>query len=401
MTTLSQTDRSTSVRMSVFPPGPLLLLKTLLLIRILWVPIVSYAVSIATHIGLLWAMTGPGQPWNSGVTDKLTSWDGRLLLQIASQGYPNSFTYGSDGKLTGNNLAFSPFYPLSVRMMHELTGLSYQISGLVVSHLSFIVFLAIVNSLVGMIHGRRTATIAVALLACAQPMGIVFLMSYSESLFTAMAAAMLLALYRRKWITAGVFASLAGLTRPVGLAVTLTLVIAAISHLVSYRRFETRPLIAMGIGSLGLPLYLVWVGMRVGAINAWFTIQEAGWGTHWDNGRSSFNFLTTAFTKSDGWVMISTAVLVTILATITLSSWRSTWLPMSIYGTLVVVMTLGQSNYYHCKLRLLIPTIVVVIPVARVLSKASKGTLITSLVLGTAFCSWYGAYMLTVWHYAI
>jgi hypothetical protein len=401
MSSTTQTVISAPERDGTNRLGPLVLLRALLLARVTWIPLTAYAISVVTHISILWAMTGPGQPWNAGIKDKLTSWDGKLLIQIAQHGYPNSFTYGSDGKLTGNNLAFTPLYPLVIRMVHGLSGLSYPMSAIVVAHISFIVLLVIVNTLVGSIHGRKTATIAVFLMAGAQPMGIVFLMGYTEALFAALAMASLLALYRRHWLTAGILASLAGLTRPVGVAVSVTVAIAVVTHLLARRRFEARPVLALFLGSIGLPVYLVWVGMRVGAFNAWFTIQQAGWGTHWDNGRSSFELLKTAFTKADGWVMISTAVLMTIIATVTLSSWRSTWLPFAIYGTVVLVMTVGQSNYYHCKLRLLAPAIVVVVPIARSLANSKKSTMITSIVMGTLFSSWYGSYMLTVWHYAI
>jgi hypothetical protein len=382
-------------------PRTLLLLRVLLLVRVAWLPVAAYVVSFLTHVTVLWAMTNRRQIWGPGVSDKLTSWDGRLLLQIAQHGYPDSFTYGSDGRLTGNNLAFMPLYPTAVAGVHAVTGLSYRTCGLLVAQLAFLVFLVLANSLLGLLHNRRVASIAVVLLAGAQPMGLVYFMSYTESLFMVLSAGMLLALYRRHWLTAGLLASLAGLTRPTGVADTVALAVGVTAYLVWRRRILARPLTGLLLGCLGLPLYLVWVGMRVGALNAWFTIQEAGWGTHWDNGRATLKLFADAFTRSDSWVMVSTAILMAVISAITLSSWRSTWLPLAVYGTLVVLMTFGQSNYYHSKLRLLLPTIVVVVPVSLALSKAKKSTLVLCVISGVAFSSWYGAYMLTIWHYAI
>lgn len=377
------------------------MIRGLLLARVAWVPTLAYLGSTLLHLSLLRALMGPHQNWGNTLIERLTAWDGRLFLEVAEHGYPNTFTYGSDGKLTGNNLAFLPLYPFLTRIVHGITGLSYQVSGLVVAHLAFLSTLVIMNALLWPLYGQRIATISVALLAFAQPMGIVFLMSYSESLFTAFAAGALLATYRKHWITAGTLASLAGLTRAVGVAVTIALGYAVLSHLVERRRVMSRPLTGLLLGALGLPLYLLWVGFRVGPINAWFVIQEAGWGTHWDNGRSSLDFVVTAFTGGEGWVMVSTAVLVPIIMSITLSAWRANWLPLVIYGTVVVVMTLGQSNYYHCKMRLLLPTLVVVVPIARALSRMSRLSVVMTLTLAALGCGWYGAYMLTVWHYAI
>lgn len=379
----------------------ILMIRILLLARVMWVPLAAYAAGAVTHIGMLYALSGPGQSWGPGVSDKLTAWDGRLLLQIAQHGYPSSFTYGADGKLTGNNLAFMPMYPALVAGLHWVSGWGYSTCGLVVSRISFLVLLVVANTLFGSLYGRRVASISTILLACAQPMGIVFLMSYTESLFVALSMAALLALHRRHWLTAGVLTSLAGLTRPVGVATSLALLIGVVTYLLWRRRFLFRPLVGAVIGFLGLPSYLFWVGLRVGVLNAWFTIQQAGWGTHWDNGRSTLRLLGDAFTKSEGWVLVSTAVLITVIATITLSSWRSVWLPLAVYGATVIVMTFGQSNYYHCKVRLLLPVIVLVIPIARTLAKAKRSTLYISIILATAFSSWYGAYMLTIWRYTI
>jgi hypothetical protein len=377
------------------------MIRALLLARVLWLPAAAYGLSAVTHIGLLWLMLKPGRYWGPGVADNLTAWDGRLLLQIAQHGYPDSFTYTPDGKLTGNNLSFMPLYPALVSFVHDVTGLGFAWSGLVVSHLSFVALLAVVNSLFGLMYGRRMAAVATVLVACAQPMGLVFLMSYTESLFTALALGTLLAVFRRRWILSGVLASLAGLTRPTGVAVTVALAAGVLSYLVWRRRVAVRPLVGLALGCVGLPSYLAWVGLRVGPLNAWFTIQEAGWGTHWDNGHGVYRLLRDAFTQSDGWVMISTAVLITVIFTLTLGAWRSTWMPLAVYGVMVVVMTFGQSNYYHCKLRLLLPVVVLVVPVSLALAKARRTTVVTCIVLGTLFSSWYGAYMLTVWQYTI
>ena len=49
------------------------------------------------------------------------------------------------------------------------------------------------------------------------------------------------------------------------------------------------------IALAGVPSYLLWVGLRVGDMNAWFKIQTAGWGTTFDWGSSTWDFLYVAF----------------------------------------------------------------------------------------------------------
>ncbi|CAM5342813.1 hypothetical protein [Streptomyces abikoensis] len=358
-----------------------------------------YAVTTALHLLILAAMSDPGGP---ALRERLLAWDGNLYVSIAEHGYPHGYTYGEDGALTGNTLAFFPLFPLLIRAVHASTGLGWGTAGIVAAHLGLLAALITVHRLVTALHGTRTALFAIVLLAGAQPMALSFLMSYSESLFLALAAGTLLAAHRKAWLTAGALALLAGLTRPAAAAVAAALAVAAGLHLLRRRRITPRPVAAVALGCLGTPLYLWWVGQRVGDAGAWFRIQEAGWGTHWDNGAAFLDFLGETLRRGEGWVPVSTAVLLLALVCATFLTWhRGTWPPLAVYGTGIVVLTLAQSNYSHSKLRLLIPAVLFLLPAARALAAARTRTAVTVLCAATLFGCWYGAFMLTVWKYAI
>ncbi|MBT2383969.1 hypothetical protein J7E86_10295 [Streptomyces sp. ISL-11] len=358
-----------------------------------------YAVTAVLHLVLLAAMGGPDDP---GLRRRLLSWDGNLYADIAANGYPDAFSYGEDGRLTGNNLAFFPLYPLLIRVVHTVTRLDHGTAGIVAAHLSLIAALVVVGELLTRLYGRRTALVALVLLAGAQPMALAFLMSYSEALFLALAAGTLLAAHRRAWLTAGTLALLTGLTRPAAVAAVAALAVAAGLHLLRERRLIRRPVAAVALACAGTPLYLWWVGERVGEPDAWFRIQEAGWGTHWDNGAAFLDFLAETLRHGEGWVPVSAAVLLLGLVCATLLTWhRVTWPPLLVYGTGIVVLTLCQSNYSHSKLRLLVPAVLFLVPAARALARARTRTAAVTLGAATLFGCWYGAYMLTTWHYAI
>ncbi|WP_367140027.1 MULTISPECIES: hypothetical protein [Streptomyces] len=358
-----------------------------------------YAVTTVLHLLVLAAMSDPGGP---ALRERLLAWDGNLYVSIAEHGYPHGYSYAADGTLTGNDLAFFPLFPMLIRAVHAVTGLGWGTSGIVAAHLALIAALIAVHRLLAALHGTRTALIAIVLLAGAQPMSLSFLMSYSESLFLALAAGTLLAAHRKAWLTAGALALLTGLTRPAAAAVVAALAVAAGLHLLRERRLTPRPLVAVALGCLGTPLYLWWVGQRVGDLGAWFRIQEAGWGTHWDNGAAFLDFLGETLRRGDGWVSVSTAVLLLALLCATVLTWhRGTWPPLLVYGTGIVVLTLAQSNYSHSKLRLLIPAVLFLVPAARALAAARTRTAVTVLCAATLFGCWYGAFMLTVWKYAI
>ncbi|MGV4928174.1 hypothetical protein [Streptomyces sp. BHT-5-2] len=358
-----------------------------------------YAVTTLAHLVLLSVMTGPDGP---SLGDRLLAWDGHHYTEIAAHGYPQGLSHTPDGRLTGNNLAFFPLFPLLIRAVHAVSGLSWGAAGIATAHLALIAALITVHRLVTRLYGRRTATMAIVLLAGAQPMAQVFTMAYSESLFLALAAGVLLAAYRHAWLTAGGLALLAGLARPAAAAVVAALAVAVGLHLLRERRLAWRPLAALAPAVAGTPLYLWWVGQQAGSPDAYFTIQEAGWGTHWDSGRAFFDFLGQTLTRGDGWVPVSTAVLLlAVIATTALAWQRTTWPPLLVYGTGILILTLGQSNYFHSKLRLLTPALLFLLPAARALARTAPRTagivLATSAFLGC----WYGAYLLTTWHYSI
>ncbi len=84
------------------------------------------------------------------------------------------------------------------------------------------------------LYDRRDGVLLVVLWA-AIPVGIVLSMAYSESLFTALAAWSLYSVVTRHWIWAGLLASCAGTTRPVGLAVVAAVLIPAAVVLLRHR----------------------------------------------------------------------------------------------------------------------------------------------------------------------
>lgn len=365
--------------------------------------LVVYAGAMALHLAVLAYKIPSGGP---SLTDELTGWDGQRYIQIASQGYPHGFTYAPDGQLLGTNLAFFPLYPLLIRAVHTVTGIDWPMAAILTAHLATITALILIHRLMCQLYTERIATIVLVLLAAAQPISIAFFMAYSESLFLALAAGTLLAARHRAWLTAGLCAFAAGLTRPTGAAVIVALALAALLELRRERRLAWRPVAATVLAGTSIPLYLWWVANRVGQADAWFTIQQAGWGTQWDWGTSFWQFLSRILRAGDDWVLLSMTFLLlgTLLAAmpVVLRPRRSrVWPPLLAYGVMIIVLTLGQSNYYHSKLRLLTPALIVLIPAATALARATRTSRILILAPAALFGCSYGAFMLTTWYSSI
>jgi hypothetical protein len=386
--------------------------------RIFTVPLLVYAAGRLFQLAVLSWMI----PANSedGVRSRLLAWDAGWFTRVAQEGYPHGYTYGDNGALVGNGLAFFPGYPLLIRGMHEVTRLDYDTASLAVTWLAAAVAAVAVFALGRELYDDRVA-LMLTILFCAQPMSLVLSMGYSEAVFVALVASMLLAARKERWLTAGAIGLAAALTRPTGAAAAVALAVAALlairrdgvkratarprslrSGRLSRLLAHWRPIVAAVVALAGVPAYLLWVGLRVGNPHAWFDIQTAGWGSTFDGGLSTFRFIRDSLRGSDGWVEISIAWLVLIVVVLAVIAVRQrVWPPLVVYGLIALVLVLGQGGYFHSKPRLLVPVLLILVPGAVALARARTSSAALVLVGYAAFGLWYGAYLVTVWHFAI
>ncbi|WP_432986702.1 mannosyltransferase family protein [Dactylosporangium sp. CA-233914] len=367
-------------------------------------PLGIYAVSRLVQLALLWWMAPDGK-----IRDRLLAWDGGHFVRVAEEGYPRGYSYDIDGHLVGNGLAFFPGYPMTVRFVHLVTRLDYGTAAITVSWLAGGAAAVLLCALGTRLYDER-AGLALTALFCAQPMSMALSMGYSEALFTALVAGMLLCAHRGDWLLAGLLGLGAGLTRPTGAAAAIALAVAAL--LAVYKRRADaqgaggtpvwKPVGAAVVALAGVPAYLLWVGLRVGDLGAWFDIQTAGWGTTFDYGESTLTFLRDAFKAGDGWIQVSIAWMLLGVVALAITAVRMrVWPPLVVYGLIVLVLVLGQAGYYHSKPRLLVPALLILVPPAVALGRARPRTAALVLTGLGAFGLWYGSYLITVWHYAI
>ncbi|MEV4511430.1 mannosyltransferase family protein [Dactylosporangium sp. NPDC049525] len=377
--------------------------------QIQWaLPLAVYALSRLLQLTFVWWMADNGE-----VRSRLLAWDGGHFVRLAEEGYPTGYSYTTEGALTGNGLAFFPGYPMLVRIVHLATGLEVGTAAITVAWIAGAFAAVLLCALGTRLYDERVG-VALTALFCTQPMSMALSMAYSEALFVAMVAGMFLFAHRGDWLLAGVFGLGAALTRPTGAAAALGLAVAAAMAVHQSRRAARdpdesdppkpiwQPIAAAALALAGVPGYLLWVGLRVGDLGAWFDIQTAGWGTTFDYGRSTFEFVRTALRTGDGWIQVSIAWMVigvVVLAAVAVA--KKVWIPLQVYGLIALVMVLGQGGYYHSKPRLLVPVLLILVPPAIALGRAKPRTAALVLSGCAAFGLWYGSYLITVWHYAI
>ncbi|MFF0377057.1 mannosyltransferase family protein [Actinoplanes missouriensis] len=372
------------------------------------------AQGVGTAIGIL-ALTRAGQLlmiwWLGGATaeprsvwDRLLVWDGGWFLRVAMDGYPHGYTYDANGVLQGNELAFFPVYPILIRLGAAI-GLPASTAAILVAWLASIGAAVALHLLGTSLYGKRAGWALVAI-CCSAPASVVLSMAYSESIFLALVAGMLVAAHRRVWWAAGLLGLLTALSRPTGAAAALALAVAAVIAVREIRKAESRfawePLAAAAAALAGVPLYIGWVAWRVGDLDAWFKIQTAGWGTTFDYGSSTFAFLKTTLRTGDGWIPMSVAlILLAALAAAGVALSGKPWLPLAVYGVVAMILVYGQAGFYHSKPRLLLPVLLTLLPAAVAASRARPRVAILSITAWAVFGLWYGAYLVTVWPYTL
>jgi len=343
------------------------------------VGVVVLAVLAATH--------------DRALLDVLKSWDGDWYLTIAADGYAPSGAGLVDaaGNFTDNTtLAFFPGYPMLIALFGGLTATSPLFVGLVLSLVAGVTAAYGITRLAG---NRRVGLICVALFA-SSPMAVTLSMVYSEALFSAFAAWALVGVMERKWWLAATCCVGAGLVRPSAGVLVAIVVLAVIPH----RRGWWAALVA----PLGLAGFLLWVADRTGSLTGWFELQKTGWGTAFDGGRDTGEFVGTVL-SSDASLMETANALVVVGAVVLCVVCvvrRMPW-PLVAYGIGLVVMTVGSSGVTYSKMRLLVPAFTLLLPIAYGLAKRRTSTVLAVLTATAVLSGWLGAYALTAWQYVI
>ncbi|MEU2440821.1 glycosyltransferase family 39 protein [Streptomyces rubradiris] len=336
-------------------------------------------------------------------------WDSLWYTRVAELGYgyevrlPNGDVH--------SNLAFFPLLPWLERLLHAVTPLSYADAGFVVSLLASLAAAAGIFAVADRLYGPRAGFFAVLLWAVL-PVGIVQSMAYSESLFTALAAWSLYAVLTGRWVSAGVLAALAGLTRPVGAAVVAAVWTAGVISFVRDRGTRHAPgahrdarapgaparrrVLGMLLAPLGAGGYVLWVGHRTGAGPLGYLDVQAGWRNGFDGGYAFARFVAGRFTSFP-----SALAGLGLIAGVALLIWlyvtcvrRRQPAALLVYTGVVLALALCASSYFGSKPRLLLPAFPLLLPLAGALARrrAPVAALVTAGLAGAAAV--YGAFWL-------
>ncbi|MFT4087005.1 MAG: hypothetical protein QM658_07575 [Gordonia sp. (in: high G+C Gram-positive bacteria)] len=337
----------------------------------------------------------------------LTKWDGQWMLELAEHGYSGASSTLTDAQglyTPDTGYAFFPGYPMLVGALAKIPGVSPFGAATTISLVAGCVA-AVGVARLGALCARRSpydvdpqsVGLILVVLFAATPMSIVLNMAYTEALFCALAAWALVGVLSRQWLLAGFCALGVGLVRPTGVAVIAVVMVAALLA----RRDGPRAWAAVVLAPLGYLGYLAVVAVQTGSPTGWFRIQTDGWDTRFDFGSSTARFVWNSLTSAEDFASVATSFV--ILVTLGLLVWAFAaslpW-PVTAYATLVLASVLLSGGLMMSRARLVLPAFVLLIPLAILLSRG-RPAVRAWLVLPVLGSAWFGAYMLTVFQYAI
>jgi hypothetical protein len=267
---------------------------------------------------------------HQSILQEVDRWDSRWFLRAAALGWPRHLPF-EQGHVAGNTIAFFPLFPLSIRWLADVSGLSLLAAGITITTVTGLTAMIGVWALVRHYADQASADRATLLVALF-PGSFVLSMVYSEGFALTFLAFGLLALLQKRWLLAGLLGLLASFTTPVALAFEVSCLWCAYRELATERNW--RVLAAPVLAPLGFVFYQVWIWQHTGNLNAWRLTERGGW--------KSYPSLVYAFhtvgvfvrdpvatNKTDDLLFICT-VLVVVAAVVALRSSMPT--PMVLYG---------------------------------------------------------------------
>jgi hypothetical protein len=211
---------------------------------------------------------------STGLATMVSAWDGGWYLATARDGYPTDLEI-VQGKAVQSTIAFFPLYPLCIRALHAVFGLSYQAAGLLVAGLAGIVAVVLLRVLLDRLWGSEAADRGVVLF-CFFPGALALSLTYSEALMLALTIGCLLALVSGRWVSAGVLAALATACRPNAIVLVVACGWASFTAIRAGR--DWRSLAAPLLSPVGFIAFQGYLWAHTGTADAWWRTQREGWG---------------------------------------------------------------------------------------------------------------------------
>lgn len=289
---------------------------------------------------------GPGGVRVQSFLEFLAGWDADRYGTIAMGGYPPYIALNEFGDVIPNNWAFLPVFPFLERALTQVTGMPWQLAGVLISIGASAGATVVLFLLLREVAPPRQAWWGIVFFTFG-PMSFVFVLAYAESLFLLLLFAVLLLAVRRRYTWIAPLGVLAAFTRPGALAIALGLGILLAVRVLRRRVDPLRPKQALALvvasgatGAAGLAWPAI-AEMATGFGDAYVRTETAWWIPF--IGRGEFVPLTPWFRFAMTYTGLLGVVLV--LAAMALFAWWVTSAPVRRLGIEIVGFAVSYGLY--------------------------------------------------------
>ncbi|GAB3696562.1 hypothetical protein [Corynebacterium nasicanis] len=365
-----------------------------MIVRVLLDATLAFLVGAAFRVGTLGVFARAN---GESVPGLLGQWDAQYYLAIAEYGYVAA-PIATDVPVEQRTLAFFPGFPLLVRAVHDLSGLDYPAAAALVNVVAGVAMTAGAMMLARRLGADRWGRLGAGILVSAAPMSITFSMPYSEALFGALAFWALVALLDARWAWAAGLILLLGTTRLTAVALILVFALAVVLR----ARRDVRAWVCLALTPWSLLAYVAWASWHTREVGGYFGIQAQGWNSGVDGGVATARWVWEVLTTgSEGGYLLTVAVMLGAVVGLAAAWGRLPW-EVWCFAALLMATVLLSDGIMHSRPRLLLPTVVVLLPwVLRGAVALPRWGRVLAAAAWVLFGAWYSAYMLAVFPWAI
>ena len=349
--------------------------------------------AIAVAAQAVWSRLNDEEPINglTGLVQVFDSWDGHWYLDVVREGYPHHIMPNVTYFVSDARAAFFPLYPRLVHYLDNIIPGGPVTVALAVNVLLGAAFIYLIGVIAKNLFDVKTSEKAM-IIAALFPGSFVLNWAYSEALLLTLACMCFIALSKKMWLWAGIFAALGTACRPNGVALVAACAVASLIAIKQDR--EWKSLIAPLLSPIGFVGFMAFLMHHTDENFAWFRVQSQAWKEGTSFGATAvsrtFDFILNP-TGSPTSVLTAASMFAMILALIAL--WKFRMPAMYTAYTAVVLALMLIPATVTARPRFLFTAFPLIFPVARALrDDDDKWWPIVLLIFATGLVTVTGMY---------
>ena len=349
--------------------------------------------AIAVAAQAVWARLNEEEPVGglTGLVQVFDSWDGHWYLDVVREGYPHHIMPNVTYFVSDARAAFFPLYPRLVHYLDNIIPGGPVTVALLVNLLFGAAFIYLVGVIAKNLFDVKTSEKAM-MIAAFFPGSFVLSWAYSEALLLTLACLCFIALSKKMWWWAGIFAALGTSCRPNGVALVAACAVASLIAIKQDR--EWKSLIAPILSPIGFVGFMAFLMHHTDENFAWFRVQSQAWKEGTSFGATAvsrtFDFILNP-TGSPTSVLTAASMFAMVLALIALWKFRLPAMYTAYTAVVLVLMLLPAT--VTARPRFLFTAFPLIFPVARALrDDEDKWWPIVLLIFATGLVTVTGMY---------